>query len=54
MKGGADLDDSEVNSVGLNDSLIHEDFMVGDKDLEIIGFKDGEAYQIFKDGNWAF
>ena len=54
VEGGADLDDSEVNSVGLNDSLIHEDFMVGDKDLEIIGYKDGEAFPIFKDGNWAF
>ena len=54
VKGGADLDDSEVNSVGLNDSLIHEDFMVGDKDLEITGYKDGESFPIFKDGNWAF
>ncbi|WP_296112906.1 aminopeptidase [uncultured Anaerococcus sp.] len=54
VKGGADLDDSEVNSVGLNDSLIHEDFMVGDEDLEITGFKDGKAYPIFKNGNWAF
>ena len=54
VEGGADLDDSEVNSVGLNDSLIHEDFMVGDKDLEIIGYKNGQAFPIFKDGNWAF
>ena len=54
VKGAAGLDDSEVNSVGLNDSLIHEDFMVGAADLEITGYKDGKAYPIFKDGNWAF
>ena len=54
VKGAADLDDSEVNSVGLNDSLIHEDFMVGAADLEITGYKDEKAYPIFKDGNWAF
>ncbi|MDO4595035.1 MAG: aminopeptidase [Tissierellia bacterium] len=53
VKGASELSDQQLNSVGLNDSLIHEDFMVGAKDLEIIGYKDDKAYPIFKDGNWA-
>lgn len=51
--GGADLDESELNERGINDSLIHEDFMVGAKDLKITGYKGDEAYPIFEDGNWA-
>lgn len=42
----------EKNSV--NQSIIHVDFMVGTKDLNIIGKKkDGTEVQVFKDGNWA-
>ena len=40
---------------GINDSIIHEDFMIGSEDLSIIGTcADGREVQIFKDGNWAF
>lgn len=35
LVGGAELKESELNSRGINDSLIHEDFMVGSSDLEI-------------------
>ena len=29
--------------------------MIGDKDLDIVGVQeDGQEFQIFKDGNWAF
>lgn len=52
--GGADLDESELNERGINDSLIHEDFMVGSSDLKITGYKDNKEYPIFLDGNWAF
>ena len=55
IKGGVDLSDEELLEVGVNDSLIHEDFMVGSKDLEITGeLPNGEIEYIFKDGNWAF
>lgn len=55
IKGGVDLSDKELLEVGVNDSLIHEDFMVGSKDLEITGeLPNGEVEYIFKDGNWAF
>ena len=43
----------QFDELGVNDSLIHVDFMIGTPDLSIVGYKDGKATQIFKDGNWA-
>ena len=40
---------------GINDSFIHEDFMIGSDDLDITGITaDGKEYPIFRNGNWAF
>lgn len=45
----------EIHKFGINSSLSHVDFMIGDRYLNIIGVKEnGEEVQIFKDGNWAF
>ena len=44
----------ECQALGVNDSMIHVDFMIGADDLDITGYKDGKAYPIFKNGNWAF
>lgn len=45
----------ELQAMGVNDSMIHVDFMIGCQDLSIVGETlDGEEVQIFKDGNWAF
>ena len=44
----------ECRELGINDSMIHVDFMVGIPDMCITGFKDGKAYKIFENGNWAF
>ena len=45
----------QLHEMGVNDSAIHVDFMIGSKDLNITGYtKDGKAVQIFKNGNWAF
>ncbi len=45
----------ECKELGVNDSIVHEDFMIGSKDLSIIGVdKNSSEIQIFKDGNWAF
>jgi len=38
---------------GMNDSSIHVDFMIGAKDMSITGYKDGKAFPIFINGNWA-
>jgi aminopeptidase len=45
----------EAQAMGINDSQIHEDFMIGSEDLSIVAHcANGRDVQIFKDGNWAF
>ena len=45
----------ECRTMGINDSMVHEDFMIGSEDLDIIGItEDGKEVQIFQNGNWAF
>ncbi len=45
----------ELHEKGINDSMIHVDFMIGTKDLDISAETfDGKTVQIFKNGNWAF
>lgn len=52
--GGLDMNMEQRKEVGINDSMIHVDFMVGTRDLSIIGIdKNGKEIQIFKDGTWA-
>ena len=44
----------ELCALGVNDSMIHEDFMIGSKDLRITGTTaDGREVAIFENGNWA-
>ena len=43
----------QCRELGINDSMVHEDFMIGSKDMEIIGIdKNGNEYLIFKNGEW--
>ncbi len=45
----------ELKAKGINDSMIHVDFMIGSKDMNIVGItKENKEVQIFKDGEWAF
>ena len=45
----------ELHEKGINDSMIHVDFMVGTEDMDIVAETfDGKKVQIFKQGNWAF
>ncbi len=45
----------DFDKMGVNDSMIHVDFMIGNADLEITGTtKDGKEIAIFHQGNWAF
>ena len=45
----------ELRKMGINDSSIHVDFMIGSKDLNITGYtRDGKEVAIFRNGNWAF
>ncbi|WP_246566715.1 aminopeptidase [Tissierella simiarum] len=55
IKGGENMSDEELEKHGVNNSLTHVDFMVGSKDMNIVGeTKDGQKVQIFENGNWAF
>ncbi len=45
----------ECRSLGVNDSMVHEDFMIGYEGLNIDGeTEDGETVPIFRNGEWAF
>lgn len=54
VEKGADMSEEEQKKAGLNDSMIHVDFMVGSPDLTITGIrKDGTRVPVFVDGDWA-
>lgn len=52
---GADkMSKEELEKCGVNYSMNHVDFMIGTKDLSIVGYTENdEEIQLFKDGNWA-
>ena len=55
LKGYEKLTDEECKARGINDSMIHVDFMIGSRDMSIVGITStGERVQIFKNGTWAF
>lgn len=55
VKGGAELDDEVLEKIGLNTSRTHVDFMLGTKDLSIVGVdREGRQHVIFREGNFAF
>jgi len=54
LQGSESMSKEELIEAGINDSLIHVDFMIGTEDMEIQGLtKDGQEVAIFKDGNFA-
>ena len=54
LEGYENMTDEEIKEKGINDSLIHVDFMIGSKELNITGYtRDGKKVQIFKNGNWT-
>lgn len=55
IENGDSLNENEMDKVGMNSSITHVDFMIGDSDLNIMGIdKSGKSHEIFKNGNWAF
>ena len=45
----------ECRALGINDSMIHEDFMIGCDSMNIDATtRDGRVVPIFRNGNWAF
>ena len=54
LKDGEKMDSVTLLQHGVNDSLMHEDFMVGTPDLRILGPPhDGKEIPVFVDGNFA-
>ncbi|SHI31118.1 aminopeptidase [Desulfosporosinus lacus] len=54
MKNSADLTPEDFPKLGINESLVHVDFMIGTSDLEISGMtSDGNSIPIFRNGNFA-
>ncbi len=55
IKGFENMTLDECHKLGVNDSMIHVDFMIGCKELNITAkTRDGKFVPIFKNGNWAF
>lgn len=47
--------EEELKSFGVNDSSSHVDFMIGTRDMSIIGVDaNGVEHKIFENGTWAF
>ena len=47
--------EEEAHEMGINDSIIHVDFMIGTRDLSITAkCEDGSEAKIFENGEWAF
>ena len=54
LPDGDDLSTEEARARGINDSIIHVDFMVGSDDLAIDGVRaDGTVVPVFRNGTWA-
>ncbi|MCH5279739.1 MAG: aminopeptidase [Christensenellaceae bacterium] len=54
VKDGDKMTSEQLLKKGLNDSITHCDFMVGTKDLSIIGIThDGRRIAVFENGNFA-
>lgn len=52
--GALEMNMEQRGQVGINNSMLHVDFMIGTRDLSIVGVdKNGNKIQIFKDGTWA-
>ncbi len=55
IEEGDTFNKQQMEEAGMNDSLVHVDFMFGTKDLDITGIDSyGREEKIFKNGNWAF
>lgn len=55
VEGARGLPENELEKLGINTSIVHEDFMIGSADMDIVGeLEDGTMEPIFQKGAWAF
>lgn len=54
LRGYESMTEQQAHEMGINDSILHEDFMIGTEDLEIRAVcEDGREVLIFENGDWA-
>ena len=54
VPGFETMSGEELKAKGINDSIIHVDFMIGCRELSITGVtRDGREVPIFRNGTWA-
>ena len=55
IQGYKDRTLEECRALGINESMIHVDFMIGSEDMNIDAIcRDGSVQPVFRNGNWAF
>ena len=55
IKGFEEKTLEECRALGINESMIHVDFMIGTEDLNIDAkTRNGKTVPVFRNGNWAF
>jgi aminopeptidase len=55
LEGGEGMSDQELVAHGINDSIIHFDFMIGSASINVDGICADETREpVMRDGEWAF
>ncbi|HOK42566.1 MAG TPA: aminopeptidase [Thermoclostridium caenicola] len=55
LRNGIQMSQEELDEAGVNDSIVHEDFMIGTPDMDITGIlPDGGEIPVFRNGRFAF
>ncbi len=55
VEGGEKMTTNQLLEKGVNDSVVHEDVMVGSADMKVTGIcENGETVLIFENGEWVF
>lgn len=54
VENGADMDEAQLDENGINDSMVHVDFMIGSGEMNIDGvLADGRTEAVFENGSWS-
>ena len=53
FKNFESLTNKDIKSFGGNSSMIHIDWMIGSKDINIDGIKENKIIPVFRNGEWV-
>ncbi|KLO22925.1 aminopeptidase [Marinitoga sp. 1155] len=53
VENGENMNEEELKTVGLNNSITHVDFMIGNEEMNVYGIKNGKEELIMKNGKWV-